>query len=256
MEKRALEFVYLQEIGFCNFDLGYVYFCILFPFASQKLLQIRPSRLSRLYIDRYVRAQRGQSFDRSRTSWTGATFLSLHPFQSNSQVLATRISLDRVHFAFRSMPRFQSTRLAESIHRGTKHPPCFFIASRGVDSQFLPAKFPSEILHHFFQLTRRYRTCTQIRISLSPEAKGHLSSCFAHLFKFPVPQSCSSRINTTIDRTLFIIDNWLINFFFRIWINSIICSKIYVLWRVHGIALSSSRTAKLRLIKLRTRINL
>lgn len=99
MEKRALEFVYLQEIGFCNFDLGYVYFCILFPFASQKLLQIRPSRLSRLYIDRYVRAQRGQSFDRSRTSWTGATFLSLHPFQSNSQVLATRISLDRVHFA-------------------------------------------------------------------------------------------------------------------------------------------------------------
>lgn len=251
MEKRALEFVYLQEIGFCNFDLGYVYFCILFPFASQKLLQIRPSRLSRLYIDRYVRAQRGQSFDRSRTSWTGATFLSLHPFQSNSQVLATRISLDRVHFA--------PIDAAIPIH-----PISGINPSWDQTSSLLLRLRLGESIHNFFQpnflprsfIFSNYRACAQIRISLSPEAKGHLSSCFAHLFKFPVPQSSSSRIDTTIDRTLFIIDNWFINFFFRIWINSIICSKIYVLWRVHDIALSSSRTAKLRLIKLRTRINL
>lgn len=167
MEKRALEFVYLQEIGFCNFDLGYVYFCILFPFASQKLLQIRPSRLSRLYIDRYVRAQRGQSFDRSRTSWTGATFLSLHPFQSNSQVLATRISLDRVHFAPIDAaipihpisginPSWDQTsslllrlRLGESIH-----------------NFFRLTKFPSEILH-FFQLSPLSSLCTNSNFVIS-----------------------------------------------------------------------------------------
>lgn len=207
MEKRALEFVYLQEIGFCNFDLGYVYFCILFPFASQKLLQIRPSRLSRLYIDRYVRAQRGQSFDRSRTSWTGATFLSLHPFQSNSQVLATRISLDRVHFA--------PIDAAIPIHPISGIDP-----SWDQTSSLLLRLRLGESIHNFFQpnflprsfIFSNYRACAQIRISLSPEAKGHLSSCFAHLFKFPVPQS-SSRIDTTIDRTLFIIGNWSINFF-------------------------------------------
>lgn len=169
MEKRALEFVYLQEIGFCNFDLGYVYFCILFPFASQKLLQIRPSRLSRLYIDRYVRAQRGQSFDRSRTSWTGATFLSLHPFQSNSQVLATRISLDRVHFAPIDAaipihpitginPSWDQTsslllrlRLGESIHN-------FFQPNSFRDPSFFPIIAVIELVHKFeFRYLQRLR---------------------------------------------------------------------------------------------------
>lgn len=150
-----------------------------------------------------MRAQRGQSFDRSRTSWTGATFLSLHPFQSNSQVLATRISLDRVHFA--------PIDVAIPIH-----PISGINPSWDQTSSLLLRLRLSQISFRdpsFFSNYRRYRACAQIRISLSPEAKGHLFFCFAHLFKFPVPQSSSSRIDTTIDRTLFIIGNWSINFF-------------------------------------------
>lgn len=88
----------------------------------------------------------------------GATFLSLHPFQSNSQVLATGISLDRVsHIS----PRDSNPITAESILP--------FSSLRRIRSlhNFLPRSLPI-----FSQLTRRlsYVHKRIERISLSRDA--------------------------------------------------------------------------------------
>lgn len=90
----------------------------------------------------------------------GATFLSLHPFQSNSQVLATGISLDRVsHIS----PRDSNPITAESILPFSS-PRC-----GGYDPSTISFQDPSPF---FSQLTRRlsYVHKRTERVSLSREA--------------------------------------------------------------------------------------
>lgn len=85
----------------------------------------------------------------------GATFLSLHPFQSNSQVLATGISLDRVsHIS----PR-------DSNHRGI-NPSLLLVAE-----DTIPPQFPSKIPPHFFPINPPVIVHKRTeRVSLSREA--------------------------------------------------------------------------------------
>lgn len=79
--------------------------------------------------------------------------------------------LSIAYISLRSMPRFQSTRLAESIRRGTKHPPCFFVCVSGSrftisssqisfrdPSPFFPIIAVIELVHKFeFRYLQRLR---------------------------------------------------------------------------------------------------
>lgn len=78
--------------------------------------------------------------------------------------------LSIAYISLRSMPRFQSTRLPESIRRGTKHPPCFFVCVSGSrftisssqisfrDPSFFPIIAVIELVHKFeFRYLQRLR---------------------------------------------------------------------------------------------------
>lgn len=110
----------------------------------------------------------------------GATFLSLHPFQSNSQVLATGISLDRVsHIS----PRDSNPITAESILP--------FSSLRRIRSlhNFLPRS-----LSIFSQLTRRlsYTNAPREFRYLETPLRDRLCTLVQ---RFPIPQSETLQLN-------------------------------------------------------------